>query len=231
MRKTKKQHRKFLHQYLTLTRCDLFFADKAVLIEGASERLLLPVIIKKLEEVDFEVKLSSQYMTIMEVGGAYAHLFFQLLEFLELKTLIVTDIDSISSTNHTACPVHEGEGTSNACIKTWFDDKKISIKDLLTKDDKAKVNGLRRIAYQRPENQEGPCGRTFEDAFMLANPNLFDIGSTKPDDQELCAWVELNKLGKKTKFALKYAIDETGWVPPGYILDGLKWLAGNNTLD
>src|SRR3546814_8387443 len=32
--------REFLHQYLILTRCDLFFADKAVLIEGTSERLL-----------------------------------------------------------------------------------------------------------------------------------------------------------------------------------------------
>ena len=32
----------FLHQYLTLTRCDLFFADHAILVEGTAERLLLP---------------------------------------------------------------------------------------------------------------------------------------------------------------------------------------------
>lgn len=30
---------------------------------------------------------------------------------------------------------------------------------------------------------------------------------------------------KKSEFALKYAIDETGWATPGYILDGVKWLA------
>src|SRR3546814_9849847 len=42
--------REFLHQYLTLTRCDLFFADKAVLIEGTSERLLLPAMIRKRSE-------------------------------------------------------------------------------------------------------------------------------------------------------------------------------------
>ena len=32
------EDKKFLHQYMTLTRCDLFFADKAVLVEGLSER-------------------------------------------------------------------------------------------------------------------------------------------------------------------------------------------------
>ena len=42
----------FIRQYLTISRCDLFFADKAILIEGTSERLLLPDMIKKLEEVN-----------------------------------------------------------------------------------------------------------------------------------------------------------------------------------
>jgi energy-coupling factor transporter ATP-binding protein EcfA2 len=34
--------RKFLQQYMTLTKCDLYFADKAVLVEGATERILMP---------------------------------------------------------------------------------------------------------------------------------------------------------------------------------------------
>ncbi len=34
LRKTAQQHRTFLRKYLTLTRCDLFFADKAILVEG-----------------------------------------------------------------------------------------------------------------------------------------------------------------------------------------------------
>ncbi len=37
---------------MTLTRCDLLFADKAVLIEGTSERLLLPKMIQVLEETE-----------------------------------------------------------------------------------------------------------------------------------------------------------------------------------
>lgn len=229
LRDTAEAHRRFLHQYLTLTRCDLFFADKAILIEGTSERLVLPVIIEKLEAAEPDApKLSSQYMTTMEVGGAYAHMFFSLLDFLELRTLIITDIDSVAAADGVACPVHEGKATSNACLNTWFGGSGCSPAALLAKDDAAKVKGLRRVAFQRPEAADGPCGRTFEDAFMLANPAMFDIEGATPEEQAQCAWDRLSKI-KKSHFALKYAIDETDWTAPGYILDGLRWLATGGT--
>ena len=44
-----KDHLKFLKQYITINRSELFFADKAILIEGDTERILLPAIIKKLD--------------------------------------------------------------------------------------------------------------------------------------------------------------------------------------
>lgn len=236
LRETPEDHRRFLHQYLTLTRCDLFFADKAILIEGTGERLLLPVIIEKLEEAEADVpKLSSQYMTTMEVGGAYAHIFFDLLDFLELRTLIITDLDSVDA-GGAACPVHLGTATSNACLNTWFGNGDCSPEALLAKGGAAKVKELRRIAFQRPEAEGGPCGRTFEDAFMLANPAIFGIEGATPEEQAQCAWNKLEKI-KKSKFALEYAIDETGWSAPGYILDGLRWLAAggipgtNTTID
>jgi putative ATP-dependent endonuclease of OLD family len=228
LRETAEEHKKFLHQYLTLTRCDLFFADKAVLVEGTSERLLLPVVIRKLEEADTNVpKLSSQYMTIMEVGGAYAHLFFGLLDFLELRTLIITDIDSVAVAGGTACPVHQGTTTSNACLKAWFSEDGRSPAWLQARTDAEKIKDLKRIAYQRPELPNGPCGRTFEDAFMLANPTLFGIQGTTANEQEINAAASVDKL-KKSEFALKHAIYETGWTPPGYILDGLRWLAASD---
>ena len=225
LRETPQEHRRFLHQYLTLTRCDLFFADKAILIEGTGERLLLPVMIKKLEEAEPETpKLSSQYMTTMEVGGAYAHIFFDLLDFLELRTLIITDLDSVAAAAGVGCPVHQGDATSNACLNAWFGDGECSPAALLAEDDTAKVKGLRRIAFQRPEAEDGPCGRTFEDAFMLANPAMFGIEGATSNDKAQCAWDKLNQI-KKSQFAFKYAIDETDWSAPGYILDGLRWLA------
>ena len=159
----------------------------------------------------------------MEVGGAYAHIFFALLDFLELRTLIITDLDSVAA-DRRACPVHQGTATSNACLKSWFGGGDCSPAALLAKDDALKIENLRRIAYQRPETEGGPCGRTFEDAFMLANPAMFGIEGDKPDDQAQCAWHQLDTI-KKSEFALKHAIDDTDWSPPGYILDGLRWLA------
>lgn len=225
LKDTPEDHKKFLHQYLTLTRCDLFFADKAVLIEGTAERLLLPVIIRNLEKAEAEMpKLSSQYMTTMEVGGAYAHIFFELLDFLELRSLIITDIDTVTVAGGTACPVLEGTSTSNACLKSWFAGDDHSPATLLGKADSDKTKGLKRIAFQRPEIDGGPCGRTFEDAFMLANPEIFDIQGATENEKAKNAWIEVGKL-KKSEFALKHAISETDWKAPSYILDGLKWLA------
>jgi predicted ATP-dependent endonuclease of OLD family len=227
LRKTLEEHKKFLHQYLTLTRCDLFFADKAVLVEGTSERLLLPIIVKKLEAAEPSIaKLSSQYMTVMEVGGAYAHIFFELLDLLELQFLVITDLDSVVSAGGVACRVHEGTETSNACLKLWFTGRDCSLASLLRKTDAEKVKDRKRISYQRPEVAGGPCGRTFEDAFMLANATMFLIASAPPHEQELSAHEAAMKI-KKSEFALKYAISETGWIAPGYILDGLRWLAGD----
>lgn len=220
--------KKFLHQYLTLTRCDLFFADKAVLVEGLSERLLLPTVIAKLEESEPEwPKLSTQYTTVMEVGGAYAHLFFDLLEFLELRSLIVTDLDAVIDTGGVACAVHEGTTTSNACIKHWFaEENPLTLNVIRKKTDEQKRKRRNRIAYQCPEVEGGPCGRTFEDAFILANATKFGITGETPADLELAAKAKVVKY-KKSEFALTYAIADTDWVSPRYLTDGVRWLASD----
>ncbi|RWG87182.1 MAG: ATP-dependent endonuclease [Mesorhizobium sp.] len=217
--------RQFLHQYLTLTRCDLFFADKAILVEGLSERLILPVIIGKMEALEPAVKLSSQYLTIMEVGGAYAHLFFDLLNFLELHYLIITDLDSVVAPGGAACVVHLGTASSNACVKAWFSaDDPHTLAGVMAKSDDDRTNGRGRIAYQVPEVAGGPCGRTFEDAFILANQDLFGLTAGTLQQQETAAR-DLAAVQKKSEFALKYAIEITGWVTPKYLADGIRWLA------
>lgn len=220
--------RNFLHQYLTLTRCDLFFADKAVLIEGTSERLLLPAMIRKTDTVAVgEPQLGSQYLTVMEVGGAYAHRFFDLLTFLELRTLIITDIDSVQQNEkkkRVAVPVANSQFTSNGCLKAWFG-KDISPADLLAKTPDDKIANDRRLTYQIPEVDGNACGRSFEDAFILANPSFFELGE---DDQATLAY-DLAASQKKSTFALKFAIEETEWNVPRYIAEGLRWLADDNS--
>lgn len=225
--------RTFLHQYMTLTRCDLFFADKAVLIEGTTERLLLPRMIKAIDQAQPEdEKLGTQYVSIIEIGGAYAHIFFDLIEFLELKALIVTDIDTVRPNGKgkgklEACQVRKGTGTSNACIRSWFGNPTITPSDLLATAATAKINGKRQLAYQHPEEAGGPCGRSFEDAFMLANPSLFLFDGSSTEEREDQAWTEAQGV-KKSAFALEHALMKDEWNVPAYIRDGLIWLAKND---
>ncbi|WP_346296418.1 ATP-dependent endonuclease [Rhodopseudomonas sp. P1] len=220
--------RKFLHQYLTLTRCDLFFADKAILVEGLSERLLLPIIIGKLEAMDPKCpKLSTQYLTVLEVGGAYAHLFLPLLDFLELRSLIITDIDSVKVAGGAACAVHEGTTTSNACLKAWFSsDTPLTLAVLSSKADADKIKGRNRVAYQCAETLDGPCGRTFEDAFILANAAAFSITGSTANELATAAREKASSF-KKSEFALKHAIEDHTWIAPRYIIDGVRWLAND----
>lgn len=219
--------RNFLHQYMTLTRCDLFFADKSVLIEGTTERLLLPRMIKMLDAgVADGKKLGSQYLSVIEIGGAYAHIFFDLLKFLELRTLVITDIDAVKSNgagSYVKCEVRHGERTSNACLKAWYK-ADVTIAELLAATEASKINVKRRVAFQQPEMAGGPCGRSFEDAFMLANAALFPFAGPGDAERATQAWEAAGDV-KKSDFALKYALAEDAWVIPRYIAEGLAWLA------
>jgi predicted ATP-dependent endonuclease of OLD family len=87
---TEEDTRDFLLQYMKLTHCDLFFADAAVFVEGNVERLLLPLMIEKEEP-----QLKSSYLSILELGGAFAHKFRNLIHFLGLTALVITDLDSV----------------------------------------------------------------------------------------------------------------------------------------
>ncbi|HAR86466.1 MAG TPA: ATP-dependent endonuclease, partial [Clostridium sp.] len=232
-----KKDKEFIHKYLTLTRCDLFFADKAMLIEGPTERLLMPMLIKKTDEEIMGLKLESQYISIVEIGGAYAHHFYKFLDFLELKTLIITDLDSTKKTLskskkdkivYPACVVSSGTHTSNAGIKNWFKktDEFIDLSEIRNNIESSKIKCTRRIAFQIPEQGKTACGRSFEDAFILANRELFDIKNKKEDKAEKTAYAKAEKYKKnKTDFALQYAFDNTTWNVPLYIKEGLVWLA------
>ncbi|QZY53899.1 AAA family ATPase [Crassaminicella profunda] len=90
-----RQQFKFLKQYLTLNRSELFFADKAILIEGDTERILLPAMMKKIDQMEKDngVPMLSQNISVVEVG-AYSHIFERFIDFIGIKALIITDIDS-----------------------------------------------------------------------------------------------------------------------------------------
>lgn len=140
-------HFKFLKQYLTLSRSEIFFADKVILIEGDTERILLPAMIRKLDqEHKYDIPLSSQNISIIEVGN-YAEIYAAFIEFLGIKTLIITDIDTEAVEKHTdkngkiieklcASKVEVGTHTSSPALKYYLkgslQGKEEQAKDILT---------------------------------------------------------------------------------------------------
>lgn len=225
----KKTNLQFLHKYMTISRCDLYFCDKAILVEGAAERLLIPDMIIKCDKSDlFKSKsptLASQYCSIIEVGGAYAHRFFDFIDFLGIPTLILTDIDFVTSKGNN-CLKDKAKRTSNATIMKWCRDKlniplstSVKIEDVykLISDDKL-TNGFRHIEFQKEEN--GYHARSLEEAIMNVNRNLYDISQS----DNTFSFDSENQ--KKTDFSLQLLTDEDylGYQIPSYIIDGLIWL-------
>lgn len=219
--------KEFLRKYLTLTKCDLYFADRAIFIEGASERIIMPAIIKKMDELK-NCNLRQKYMSIIEIGGAYAHHFYKFIDFLELKTLFITDLDSgkRKGKSYNACCVNEGTLSSNVSLSCWFS---IDIRDNLAKireQSESKVQNWRRLAFQVPEENSSACGRSFEDAFILANKGLFKLADCDEQILELEAYKKAKRIAskKKTEFAIKYSCENLDWIVPKYISEGLEWL-------
>ena len=224
----------FLAQYLTLSRCDLFFCDKAILIEGTVERLLLPKMMELAKAAGIG-DLTSTYLAIVEVGGAYAHLFKELVHFIEVPTLVITDLDSIGQ-DRKKCRVAVGVSTSNATLKSWRPGK-TPLADLLTATDADKTDKAVRIAYQVTEGGALPCARSFEEAFIYANAGWLVaqkaslIGSGDCLDGGTAEELRNNAFDivvPKVDFALDLFVN-AGWKTPKYIADGLRWLAEQKT--
>ena len=236
--KDKKEEEKasyrFLKQYLTLMNSELFFADKAIFVEGDTERILLPLMMQKVDEehkpdyTNGELGLLSQNISVLPIG-AHSHIFEKFFHFIGLtKLLVLTDLDICSPEgHHKKCPYKDGEPliTSNAALKYYFDNNDISyymsknIEDKLLKwnDTDNKMiqdnTGNMMVCYQTKEGEYQP--RSFEDDFFQLNADFIadckiDESALKPD--ALTAFKEdensykLANEGVKSKAALAISL-------------------------
>lgn len=197
---------RFLKQYLTLNRAELFFADKAIFIEGETERILLPAMMKKIDIEFPENPLLAQNISIVEVGN-YANVFERFINFVGIKSLIVTDLDSVKrdfvrNSDGTikktgkgkdkkadySCIVSEGERTSNPTLNFFFSG--VAFHDLRVLDFERKRfkkesnwiadrSGFLQIVFQTEENTYQ--ARSFEDAFfnLIDNVNFIKNNRSK----------------------------------------------------
>jgi len=231
----------FVRKHLKLTHCDIFFADGVIFVEGQAESLLVPEFISK----SFP-KLSSRYISMLEVSGAHTHKYRDLVEKLGVATLVLTDLDSIDNDGKSCFPQkNSDQQTSNDTLKKWHP-KKSSLDDLLILPQKEHATESQGsplyIAYQKPTQVYGEdvLSRTFEDALILANfeddffqnkksikdaKTDFESGS-KPLSESLYDYVQGLKKGDFAFNCLFHLADDVdkSFIPPKYMSDGLTWL-------
>lgn len=203
----------FLQQYLSIESAELFFADKAIFIEGISEAMLLQHFISQYDKVQTEaekatnaknstfIPIAAQNVTVVQ-AGANAKAFRHFLDFLKIPTLIITDIDTAmakstkSGFRYSACAVNDSQActTSNSTIKYYLDAPEFKAGDATYSkwfksviDHKAScVSSYVYVAYQSEEDSYQ--ARSFEDAFINVNfsqikANLDSIGGLKNEDE------------------------------------------------
>ncbi|GAA1527076.1 ATP-dependent nuclease [Brevibacterium permense] len=172
----------FLKQYLTLTRAELFFADKAVFIEGDTERILMRAMMQKIdmEDEDPSSPLSAQNISVVEVG-AHSQIFDRFIEFTGLKALIITDIDSAKveigedkKKHLISAPVDESTHTTNSAIRHFFRLSNVNDRD------KGNIQSIRH----RPRAEKQLSKRSGAWEISKKNPSLFVAYQGKEDGYE-----------------------------------------------
>lgn len=137
-----------LSKFLDVTRSDMLFADKVILVEGITEKLLMPLFMKKCG-----YPYEDEHISIVEIGGKHFHYFVELFNQNNVvkKVLCITDNDF-----------------------KWVDDKG----KLKSRSDYNKAKDPSHILtfkerFKGVENihicTQNLGGTTFEDEFFLAN--------------------------------------------------------------
>lgn len=188
----------FLKQYLSIQSSELFFADKAIFIEGVSEGILIDYFInqydtkrmleeekKEAEDPEYKsdyIPLSAQNVTVIQ-AGANAKAFRHFIEFLHIPTLIITDIDTVSrdvgdkQITYPACSVSDTDccNTSNATIKYYYTAPEFVYDSFehITWFSKLKNHSQKCVSdfvnVSYQCEENGYYPRSFEDAFISMN--------------------------------------------------------------
>lgn len=222
---------------------DIIFADKIILYEGDTERMLIKDVLKKDKEYE---DLSNQYLSFVQVGGAYAYNYRDIIDFLEIKAVLITDIDynKVAKTKETIL----SSTTTNETIKKFAMEmvsiEQVTVEDLYKwKDDSSSI--VINTIYLAFQGKNDGMARTLEEAMLAKYYNVSVIEQKQKED-----WKELRKNDK-----LKYTIPKDGdefnirdivahtsdkktdfmysvilnslskQMLPSYIAEALKWLA------
>lgn len=237
---------KFYDWFFEIGYSELIFADKAIFYEGDTERLY----IRKLLTLKKYEKLKQQYIAYIQVGGAYAKNYQKMIELLDIKSLVITDIDY--SKDAEVIDEIESSEITNATIKAFYRidnlESNPTVKDLYEWKNKNKniiSNGLIYTCFQT--NNDG-YSRTLEEA-MLSKYFSIDVTTSlikrewieKRENSKLKFVIPTKGITEENSIKLRDILESTSSsktnfmysvvlnekvekTEPNYIQGGLEWL-------
>lgn len=146
--KTKAEAKAHLTKFLDVTRSDMLFSDKVILVEGIAEKLLLPLFMEICG-----CAYEDEHISIVEIGGKHFKYFVELFNknAVEKKVLCITDRDF---------KWIDFDGDSN--LQSYSEYEHNEPKHITDLKDRFPIENL-YICTQ------SMGGRTFEDEFFLEN--------------------------------------------------------------
>lgn len=200
LKATKSEVLEFYDFFYTINFTDLIFADKIIMYEGDTERMLIKCILCSKE---FK-SLGNQYISFVQVGGAYAHMYFPIVNYLGIKAIILTDLD-YRDTAKTQSDVLSST-ISNSTIKYFYKKSHrqcdstadLSVKEVYEWKSKFSplVFGDKENVYLGFQDESDNLSRTLEEAMLAKLFNISAIEEKSKDEWE----------NKRTDYQLKYSI-------------------------
>ena len=231
----------FYDGFYTINFPDIIFADKVILYEGDTERMLIK---NALLSDRFET-LRNQYISYVQVGGAYAINYKPILDYLNIKSLIITDLDfdADAETESDVIKSLSTNATINAFAKEALDNSSPTVQDLYSWKDNVEHVAIKDIclAFQGMNDY---YARTLEEA-MLAKRYNVSVLDTKtkvewtslresdklrfviPQKVDPCSIRTIVQHTSKNKADFMYSVVLNKLVDtmlPNYIEEGLMWL-------
>ena len=213
----------------------MFFADAIILVEGDAEDVLLPYYISQNE------KLSKRFITILNIDGAHAFVYNNLLKLLGIPVLIITDLDikrdDTEKENFLQVDNLDHRETTNRTLAYYNSDSCELVNEMTYLNDDNVM-----VVFQCKENGFYPT--SFEEAVILANydnelingvlknvkPKIYSeiVGDDIINNKNYSFKWQCKLASSKTKFAnellFRMLTSNDDFELPKYIKDGLEYL-------
>lgn len=152
----------YIAKRISVEYSNLFFSEAVIIVEGISELNLM----NNFLEIE---GLNLKNIAILNINGAHAHMYFKLLDCLNIPSLIITDLDLKKCEGSEDCKnkqvtTLENRETTNNVLKALLAEKP------LVKFNDVKEQG-RKIVVTQNEKIEGYYATSLEEALILSNYN------------------------------------------------------------